>query len=460
MSAESLQQMNRIASGQDELLSSLTVAGPRTFHTYTYTPYIFMEVDGPGLQELLASPLVDNVQEDVAYPPTLNLSVPRIGAPSLWSSGYKGAGVVAAVLDTGVDKNHPFIAGSVVSEACYSSNNAGYSATSVCPGGVTSSTATGSAMPYAGNCPAGECDHGTHVTGIVAGRQGVYDSLAGAAPEASILAIQVFSRFDSTTYCGTGNAPCALSFTSDQLKGLERVYALRSSYTISSVNMSLGGGQYYSNCDSNPLKPIIDNLRAAGIATVISSGNSYYCGSMGAPGCISSAISVGATTDVDAVSSYSNSASFLSLLAPGSSINSSVPGGTYQSWNGTSMAAPHVTGAWALLKQAKPAATVNQVLTAFTSTGLSVTDTGKCPSVTKKRIDVSAALNYLGGTPVANVTLTPNLSSPRPVGTSVTFTAAASGGSGSYQYYFTYRTPAGTWKAGRAYSSTPTWAWN
>ncbi|MHB8773461.1 MAG: hypothetical protein ACYC7J_20920, partial [Syntrophales bacterium] len=78
-------------------------------------------------------------------------------------------------------------------------------------------------------------------------------------------------------------------------------------------------------------------------------------------------------------------------------------------------------------------------------------------------VEAYKSLSYTlttGTGPVSSVTLTPNLSSPRAVGTVVTFTAAASGGSGSYQYYFTYRTPAGSWVAARAYSSTPTWAWN
>jgi hypothetical protein len=60
----------------------------------------------------------------------------------------------------------------------------------------------------------------------------------------------------------------------------------------------------------------------------------------------------------------------------------------------------------------------------------------------------------------ASVTLTLDKSSPRPVGTGIIFTAAASGGSGSYQYYFTYRNPSGTWSVGQAYSATPTWTWN
>ena len=123
-----------------------------------------------------------------------------------------------------------------------------------------------------------------------------------------------------------------------QLKGLERVYQLLTSYNVAAVNMSLGGGQYFDQAtcdrDNKATKAAIDNLRAAGIATVIAAGNSAYTDSMGAPGCISSAVSAGATWDasglshggsvcqeasstVDTLTCYSNSASFLNLLAPG-----------------------------------------------------------------------------------------------------------------------------------------------
>jgi hypothetical protein len=113
-----------------------------------------------------------------------------------------------------------------------------------------------------------------------------------------------------------------LSFTSDQILGLERVFALRSTFNIAAVNMSLGGGRYFdqASCDAANVarKAAIDNLRSVNIATVISSGNDSFADSMGAPGCISSAVSVGSTDDggsvmLDAVSSFSNSS--FSILA-------------------------------------------------------------------------------------------------------------------------------------------------
>src|SRR4029079_18540668 len=74
------------------------------------------------------------------------------------------------------------------------------------------------------------------------------------------------------------------------------------------------------------------------------------------------------------VAIFSNVAPFMSLFAPGDSITSSVPGGSYEALSGTSMAAPHVAGAWAIMRQAAPGASVATVLNAFRTTGMAITD--------------------------------------------------------------------------------------
>jgi subtilisin family serine protease len=238
------------------------------------------------------------------------------------------------------------------------------------------------------------------VAGIVAGKRGQLENkayISGVAEDANIIAIQVFSRVESS-YIG--------AFDSDIIKGLERIYTLRNTYSIASVNLSLGGGYYTAPCDDNPAKPIIDLLRAAGIATVIASGNESYRAAIAAPACISSAISVGSTDKTDEVSSFSNSADFLSLLAPGGygsrtnlDIMSSVPGDVnMEFYPGTSMAAPHVAGAWAVLKEANPNATVSEVLSALQNTGVPIPDwRSGTDSRVKPRIAVNAALNDLAG---------------------------------------------------------------
>lgn len=401
-------QRRDIGDAQTAVLDRLAAVhgGKREATRFETIPFLVLEVSTDEFDTLAADAGVLSIEEDALAAATLAESSPLIGASTAWSSGYNGSGQVVAVLDTGVDKTHPFLSGKVVSEACYSSNVPAYSASTVCPGGVTESTASGSGV----NCGA-NCDHGTHVAGIVAGSGA---SFSGVARGANLIAVQVFSRFNSTTECG-GAASCVMSYSSDQIKGLERVYALRGTYSIASVNMSIGGGRYYSQstCDVEKVsfKAAVDNLRAAGIATVISSGNNGYIDSMSSPGCVSSAISVGSTWDVAGLSAsfsscseasstvnkvacYSNSVSFLNLLAPGSAINSSIPGAGYSAYNGTSMAAPQVAGAWAVLKQASPSLSVSSALSILTITGVSVSDYRN--AIVKERIDVSAALTALG----------------------------------------------------------------
>jgi hypothetical protein len=232
------------------------------------------------------------------------------------------------------------------------------------------------------------------VAGIAAGRGSTF---SGIARDAKLIAINVFSRFTGSANCaGAGEDPCTKSFTSDQIKGLERVLALSSTMRIASVNMSLGGGSSTTNCDTDPRKAAIDNLRAAGIATVIASGNDGSTNAVGFPACISSAITVGSTTKSDTMSSFSNSSPLVELLAPGSSINSSVPGGGFAVFNGTSMATPHVAGAWADLKEVSPSASVSTILSALQSTGKPITDARN--GVTKPRIRVLTASTRLRDT--------------------------------------------------------------
>ena len=388
---EAKAQRFEIGRVRGAVLANLNGYDPGTVRNMDFLPYMAVSVNSTGLESLRASSEVIDIQEDTIYRHALAQSVPFIGGTNAWASGYTGAGQVVAILDTGVEKTHPMLTGKVVSEACYSSNVSN-SSTSVCPGGASSSTATDSGLP----CPT-DCEHGTHVAGIAAGKNGTSGGVtfSGVAKDANIIAIQVFSQFNSASDCG-GTAPCVAAYTSDIISGLQRVYALRNTYSIASANLSLGGGSYTSNCDSAnaATKSVIDLLRSANIATVIASGNESTKNAISSPGCISTAISVGATLDTaNTVASYSNSASFLNLLAPGSGITSSVPGGGYGTWAGTSMATPHVAGTWAVLKQKSPTSTVTEILNALTSTGVGIKDTN---NITKPRIQIDSALANIG----------------------------------------------------------------
>lgn len=405
--ADVAEQRQAIAQTRTRLLQHLSAHGVtnnvtvnRSYHTL---PALALTVDDEALLVLSTVPEVRAIAEDIEFSATLDSSIPVIGANNAWNAGYTGSGYAVAILDTGVETAHPFLGGRVVSEACYSSNvgtppSEPY-ARSACPGGVEESVAIGSAAPCSGD----GCDHGTHVAGIAAGQRyaGMSSPFDGVAKDAGIIAIQVFSlKYDESGCSRAGKtSPCTTAYFSDMVKGLEHIYDLRTTYTIASVNMSISGGQYFTEatCDDNTwgnlFKEATANLNSANIAVIASSGNNEYTSSMGMPACVSNIVSVGATNDGDNVTSFSNSATFLDLLAPGYGINSSVTGYAYGYKNGTSMAAPHVAGAWAVLRQADPLATVNDILSALSRTGVAVFDTRN--SITRPRIQLDAAVNAL-----------------------------------------------------------------
>ena len=127
------------------------------------------------------------IVEDRLNAPTLQQSIPGIGADIAHDADITGNGVAIAILDTGVQSTHVNFGGRVVAEACFSSNFPGYNATSLCPNGQETQFGPGAAEPCND-----QCSHGTHVASIAAGDD---DVVSGVAPDADVIAVQVFSYF-------------------------------------------------------------------------------------------------------------------------------------------------------------------------------------------------------------------------------------------------------------------------
>ena len=374
-----------IASAQDNVVA--TTAGSVNVVAKTERlPIMLLDVDEAAARSLASSVSVVSMMENTAETASVDDTIPLIGALDVYSQGYTGNGWSVAVLDTPQDTSHHFFADRVLQEACFSFNGEGKY--SLCPNGEDEQVGPGAAA----NCQVDWCDHGTHVVGIAAGNG---SGGSGVAKDAGIISVNVFSDLAECS----GQENCIRTWVYDQIAALEWVLANKDEYRIAAVNMSLGGGQYFDqgSCDAanGPRKAAIDALLAANVAVVAAAGNESFVDSLGAPGCISSAIGVGSTTKSDGISDFSNSDETLDILAPGGSIVSAAPGGGWASLSGTSMASPHVAGSFALLRSAAPEASVQDIFNALDQSGVGITDPRN--GIVRSRIQVDGALTVLKG---------------------------------------------------------------
>lgn len=247
---------------------------------------------------------------------TLPWGIDKINANDVWP-GNTGAGVKVAIIDTGIDKNHPDLA---------------------VAGGQNFVTIRGKVDPGKWDDDNG---HGTHVAGTI----GALDNeigVIGAAPDASLYAVKVLDKRGS-------------GYVSAIINGIE--WAIDNNMQV--INMSLG-----TSSDVRSFHDACDLAKAAGIVVVAAAGNSGDNdpdNDINYPARYSSVIAVAATDDNDARAYWSSDGAELAVAAPGVSINSTYKGGGYAVLSGTSMASPHVAGTVALVLYADGSLTPDQV---------------------------------------------------------------------------------------------------
>ncbi len=331
---------------------------------------------GPqALLHLIENAATAHIELDAVHRPSLAETIPIIRADLAHQRGHDGDGFAVAILDTGVDPTHPMYAGRIIEEACFSLQND-------CPNGQSEMFGPGASVP----CAISSCGHGTRIAGIMLGDDPA-GRLIGAAPHAALITIQIFSIVDGELG----------AFSSDILAGLQHVLGLTTFHQIASINLSLGGALFTSEADCDQAVAsqfsAVALLRSAGISTVAASGNESLTNAITTPACLSNVIGVGSTSDIDDVSSFSNSASFMRLLAPGESVESSSVGGGTALASGTSMASAHVAGAIATIREAVPNATADEIENALALSGVAVFDSRS--GFTTPRIQLAEAITLL-----------------------------------------------------------------
>jgi subtilisin family serine protease len=335
----------KVAAVQSALLSETGDAELFVERRYAGVPALAVSVRSEAaLRRLAADPSVRRIDLDVGGTGSATTNVTMIGATERHAAGNEGEGVVVALLDSGIDTDHPDLSDDVIAQACFGDWNGWVDGSGFCPNGSDRQTGPGAAEDNAG--------HGTHVAGIITSRGTL--GTPGVAPGAGIVAVKVL---DGCSFSG------CFSYFSEIVAALDYIIANNQTLGVRVVNMSLGtGAQFYGACDTATSYTMaaaaaVATLRSMGVVLVASAGNNGSGSTMPAPACLSEVIAVGATDNADVVAGFSQSNSFTDVFAPGVGVASLSRFGGVTSASGTSMAAPHVAACAALLIEAGDATT-------------------------------------------------------------------------------------------------------
>ncbi len=307
-------------------------------HTFELMHATAMVLRPADIEALAAQSDVSFIWADLPVHTCLDVSVPKIEAPAVWHEGFTGAGVKLAIVDTGIDPTHPDFSGRIVAR-----------------------------KNFVGGGDNDENGHGTHVAGIAAGTgQKSGGKYRGVAPDASLYIAKVLDANGGGTMSGV-------------MSGVE--WAVQQGAQV--INLSLGSD---GTCDgTDALSTLCDTaVRDHGVVLCAAAGNAGPGAStVGSPGCARLVTTIGASTDGDAVASFSSrgptgdgrvkpdlvfpGVGIVAAQAAGTQLGSVVEPG-YISLNGTSMATPHASGSACLLLQANPELTPAQVKSALLNT--------------------------------------------------------------------------------------------
>ena len=338
-------------AGVDDVISAGDLTIDRVFRLQ---PVVSARISAEGLHALASRPGVALIEIDRALRPQTLEGLEVIGAESLHQMNISGEGTAIAVIDTGVDYNHPTLGGGQIPNV------------KVIHG---LDTADGDDDPL-------DClGHGTAVASVAAGSSYQWSPnrrfAGGVAPAAKILAYKV-----------TADDNCRTAYSSAVVAAIEDALLHRDGddYRLAAINISLGGGEFSSACDdaNAAYASAIQTAVDAGITVVAAAGNNGFTDALSVPGCLTNTISVGSAWDADtgdlpfrfcldagcqqtcddsfkfrrSVACYSNSSPFLDLIAPSEFLKAAAANSVTIDFGGTSGAAAYVTGAAALLDQA------------------------------------------------------------------------------------------------------------
>ena len=338
---------------------------------HIFSDEIAVEISKNDLKELNNNPNIESVVIDKPIFAFLQQSIPYINASLVWPIQISGENITGVeetvcIIDTGINFTHPDLIGK--NKTCIID----------CVG-----------KTCVENCSIGDDNgHGTHVAGIVAASGGI----SGVGPNISLVGVKVLNS------AGTGSG-------SDLNAGIDWCIANRNTHNISIISMSLGDCTNHNTyCNDDSSASHINNATYYNISVVVAAGNGPSGGCTeitntagpAAPACVQNATAVGAVNDADSSISYQRGALF-ELLAPGININSTYNGG-YLVQSGTSMAAPHVAGAFALFRQFfrvynNRVPTPDEIKTTINNTGVTISDSGT--GYNFQRINVYSAIDYL-----------------------------------------------------------------